>query len=166
MAEVPKSTLALAKASLQTMVSKSAAFQAQVGASTADAALAKIFLSAEKAKDDREFAALRPFAVVGTYSDIARIAEFGGTKNYLRPKGTILLFLTDNDRWPDDPADSSINWDNFIGGVIDDLEGMAALDDNLAIVELVLEESHHSQPDRKNSQTPFWSGLISVVWEN
>ncbi len=160
------STLALAKSSLRSMVAASAAFQAAVGAVDAAHALDKVYLSAAQAKDDREFASLRPFAVVGTHAEISFLADEGGTKNYLRPRGGILLYLTQNDLFADDAADSSVAFDNFAGGVIDDLQGLAGLDDNLAITELHLEDWYHSSMDRQKSQTPFWYAIVRVVWEN
>lgn len=158
------SVLALSKAKLREALSVSPTFQAARGVATAADALQAIHMAARYAKDEREFASLRPFAVVGTEAELDYVQDSGGTKNYLAASGAVYLYLTANDEAPDDPAEGSLIFDNFCGGVMDDLEAIAGLDDRLAIRQASLEGYGHSDPDNRRSQPPFWYALIRVEW--
>lgn len=158
------SALALSKQKLITAISNSATFQAAVGVASAADALKAIYLAACLAKDEKEFASLRPFAVVGTAAELHYERDSGGTKNYLVASGAVYFYLAANDLDPTNPADSSVVWDNLLGGLIEDLEAVAALDDNLAIREMAIEGYGHSDEDRRQAQQPFWYALVRVEW--
>ena len=158
------STLALSKQKLITAISNSPAFQAARSVASAAAALPAIYLAACLAKDEKQFASLRPFAVVGTHAELVYEQDSGGTKNYLVAGGAVYFYLTANDLDPSNPADASIAWDNLLGGVIEDLEAIAGLDDNLAIRQMALEGYGHSDEDNRAAQQPFWYALVRVEW--
>lgn len=158
------SALALSKAKLRAALSLSATFQAARGVGNAADALESIYLAAKFAKDEREFASLRPFAVVGTHAELGYDRDSGGTKNYLVASGAVYFYLTANDADPTNPGDASIEWDNLLGGVMEDLEALAGLDDNLSIRQMAIEGYGHSDEDGNRAQQPFWFALVRVEW--
>ena len=158
------SALAISKQKLISAISNSASFQTARGVAAAQDALPAIYLAAKFAKDEKEFASLRPFAVVGTHAELGYDRDSGGTKNYLVASGAVYFYLTANDADPTNPGDASIVWDNFLGGVIEDLEALAGLDDNLSIREMALEGYGHSDEDDVKAQQPFWYALVRVEW--
>lgn len=159
-----ESALALSKAKLRTALSQSATFQAARGVGNSTDALESIYLAAKLAKDEKEFASLRPFAVVGTHAELGYDRDSGGTKNYLVASGAVYFYLTDNDLDPTNPGDASIAWDNLLGGVMEDLESIAGFDDNLSIRQMAIEGYGHSDEDGNRAQQPFWYALVRVEW--
>jgi len=165
---VPTSTLALAKDALQAIVAKSATFQARLGTPPVTAAVAQlaIYKTYLRLAGERAFAGKRPFAIVANICEFDYTLFAGGTQNYLEPAGALWLYLTDADKYPDDPDASSVDFENFVGGVMDDLSNLAAVSDNLAISAMQLDMMRQSPADQSLSEPPYWESLVRVLWKS
>lgn len=160
----PTGPIALPKSLVRDMLANSTTFQARVGAFNAAGAYPKIFSPYVRREDD-EHRSLRPYAVVLTAPELRLVLDSGGDKNYLLPEGTVGVLLVDNDRFETDVDASATAFENFVGGVIDDIEAQAGLSGNLAVIGIDLAILRRLPEDFERSQGCWWEALLGVRWQ-
>lgn len=160
----PTGPIALPKSLVRDMLANSATFQARVGAFNAAGAYPKIFRTFVR-RDDDEHRSLRPYATVLTTPQVQYVLDSGGDKNYLLPEGTVGVLLLDNDRYETDIDASSTDFENFVGGVLVDLEAQAAVSGNLAVIGLELLSIRRLPEDVERAQGCWWEALLGVRWQ-
>lgn len=160
----PTGPIALPKSLVRDMLANSPTFQSRVGAFNAAGAYPKIFRTFVR-RDDDEHRSLRPYATVLTTPQVQYVLDSGGDKNYLLPEGTVGLLLLDNDRYETDIDASSIDFENFAGGVLTDLEAQAAVSGGLAVIGLELLSLRRLPEDVERAQGCWWEALVGVRWQ-
>lgn len=160
----PSGPIAVPKSQVRDMIAASATFQARTGLPTQAAAYAKVFRTFVRREDD-EHRSLRPYATILTTPDLRYLLDSGGDKNYLLPQGAVGVLISDNDRYPEDINDSSIDFENFLGGVMVDLEAQAAVQGNLAVIEIELVAIRRLPEEIERAQGIWWEGLLLVKWQ-
>jgi hypothetical protein len=160
----PTGPIALPKSQVRDMVAASPTFQAKVDAPDQQAAYAKVFRTFKRAGDE-DHRSLRPYATILTTPELVYELDAGGDKNYLLPRGTVGVLLTDNENYPDDIEDSGTDFENFVGGVMVDLEAQAALSGNLAVVAIELLSIRRLPEDAERAQGIWWEALVAVRWQ-
>lgn len=143
----PTGILSTPKALLRDLIASLPAFQAWCGVSTAEAAKEKILYSLLHDADLRN---LRPFVVI-KFMRFSMTKIAGGGQNMLWPQSPVLrAYFEDNDRAAPEIRDGSIQaslitegdtiFENLMSAVIEGLAAAAAVDDNLAINMIEIEE--------------------------
>lgn len=160
----PTGALSLPEDQLRTLVSNSATFYNRVGCPSPACALGKIFRTFKRSSD-ADHRSLRPYAVILSTQGLKYVLDAGGDKNYLLPEASIGVFLTDNDRFPEDVESGGIDFKNFVGGVMSDLEAQAAVSGNLAITGMELIALRRLPEDAELAQGIWWEALIAVSWQ-
>lgn len=160
----PTGPIALPKSLVRDMLANSTTFQARVGAFNAAAAYKKIFRTFVR-RDDDEHRSLRPYATVLTTPQVQYVLDSGGDKNYLLPEGTVGLLLLDNDRYEPDIEESAIDFENFVGGVLTDLEAQAAVSGGLAVIGLELLSIRRLPEEVERMQGCWWEALLGIRWQ-
>ncbi len=140
----PVADIALMLSNLETMVSESAVFQAAVGAGDAAAALPFIYWPMATPP-------VPPFAWLQLEAGRTSVREHTGGAGFWR-QTTIKLVL----ELPVNQAvqkDREIEFWNFAGGVIGDLETASGADGKLEITAITLSEFFASDPDELTDET-------------
>jgi hypothetical protein len=168
----PTSSLAIERLRLADMLAACPQLLGRFGAPGATSALpdpreprqpGKIHLGALTV-DDHE--GLRPYAVILRPGEAMYEKLAGGDHNYLQRRGTLWVYLADNSRYAD-PTDDLIDFENFAGGVIDDLAAIAGRGGLLPIHTI----SFHMVPERTDPKLdgqdvlPFWDCILELQWE-
>lgn len=156
---VATSTHGIAMGLLVRLLSGSSAFQARLGVETAEDAERRIhwpWLQEELVEESW------PCAIIEEGAD-EQNAVAGGAVTQFLPNGSLILTLSDKDRYVDQQRDSWLDFRNFCDAVILDLIEKAGDDDNLDIsrVECV-QKAMHSDPT--SSVKPHWSAKWEVSW--
>jgi hypothetical protein len=160
----PTGPIALPKSFVRDMLANSPTFQTRCGTFNASATYSKIFRTFVRREDD-EHRSLRPYATVLTTPQVQYVLDSGGDKNYLLPEGTVGLLLLDNDRYETDIDASSTDFENFVGGVLVDLEAQAAISGGLAVIGLELLSIRRLPEDVERMQGCWWEALLGVRWQ-
>lgn len=174
MAVDPVSSVALEKTLLRSMIAASPTFQARVGITDPAAAQARVYLD-DLAIDPAIFGDLqgtddaqrlkRPYAVVVRPQGLLYDLFAAGDQNYLRRRGALWVYLTDNGRY-DDRTQDAISFDNFAGGVADDLRDAAGVDTNLSITRIGFRlPPRKTAPERVASEGMWWNTVLEIDWE-
>jgi hypothetical protein len=146
------------------LLAASSSFRARAGATTDDEARKRLHwphLAVEIWEVER------PCAVImqAKGSPKARWKASGG-RNLLRWSGQLDVLIADNDRFPDDLQESQIDFETYLGCVMDDVRRYAAEDDKLAVSAIdVVEPAAYSNLIDLPSVTPFWIAKFRVDWE-
>lgn len=142
------------------LVAASSRFQARAELQSAEAAEARIYWP--WVQEDIELK--RPCAIVEDgefdYDSVA-----GGSENYLMPMGSLILTLTDNDRFEGQEKDG---WRDFLkwqSQVIYDIAEKAGSDDHLDIVAIRrVQRSIANPPQQSPAVKPYWWSKWEVIW--
>ncbi|HEV3006159.1 MAG TPA: hypothetical protein VGX78_16945 [Pirellulales bacterium] len=161
----PAGPLALPEDQLRTLVSQSSTFYTRVGCPSPACALSKIFRTFKRLPSDAAHRSLRPYGVILSTQGLRYVLDAGGDKNYLLPEATIGVLLTDNDRYPQDVESGGVDFKNFVGGVMVDLEAQAAVSGNLAIIGMELIALRRQPEDAELAQGIWWEAVIAVEWQ-
>lgn len=121
------------KQALIDILAESPAFQAKVGASAPSDARAYIHTNYLLVDNH---ALERPYAIVATAAGDYDLRS-GGARNFLRPQGTLWLYLCDQYRSADSAEDIRL-FENYCGEVLDEIAELAAVDDRLAIAAIAI----------------------------
>ena len=114
--------------------------------------------------DDHE--GLRPYAIIIRPGEQLYGKVAAGDRNYLQRRGTLWVYLTDNSRYAN-PEDDLIDFENFAGGVIDDLKEIAGRGGCLPVHHIgfqVPPERTRPELDAQDLK-PFWDCVIELIWE-
>lgn len=146
---------------LRSMLANCASWQAGCHASGPAEALESIYLRNAVGTERRPLAVITP-GFAHRYTLIA-----GGAQNYLRPAGSVYLYLARDTDPPylEDLVEAEIAAANFFGQVIDDLILQAGEDDKLAIVSVDLIAFDESPEETWQSPSGrFWFAAYSIGW--
>lgn len=160
----PSGPLSFAEDNLRTLLSNSATFYNRVGCPSPACALSKIFRTFKRAEDAEHYS-LRPYAVILATHGLRYVLDAGGDKNYLLPEASIGILLTDNVRYAKDIESDGMDFKNFVGGVLVDLEAQAAVSGNLAIIGMEMIALKRLPEEGELAQGCWWEALISVEWQ-
>lgn len=163
-AVTPSGPIALPKSLVCDMVANSATFQARIGVNTQTAAYEKVFYTFKRASA-ADHRSLRPYATVLTTPQLSYELDAGGFQNYLLPSGTVGLLLVDNDDQFSDITNASIDFENFCGGVLADVQNQSALSGNLAIIRAELLQLDRLPQDAELSEGCWWQALLAFEWQ-
>lgn len=141
------------------LLAASETFQAAVGASNDSAAMGSIFLG-EIHGDFETLNDLRPFAVL-VHDSHGAVQIGDGAQIHMGSTGGIMLVLTANaDPTLTDPSDNYLDFINFIGQVLDEMQELFGSDDGTTQFWPFSTVSIHTYPQRTPpSQRPnedFW----------
>lgn len=151
---------------LAVMVAASSAFQERVrtyGQGELDAA--KFVYSPHLDDPDQT---KRPFALI-MQGELGYHTVAGGSRNHMRPRGSLRLRLADNAQQEDD-INSEVDFRNFVDGVLADLAEVSAVDDRLCIVAMTqTQEPSRTHPAHEatvgNAARGFWWCEYDVEWD-
>lgn len=156
---VATSTHGIAMGLLVRLLSASSAFQARLGVETAEDAEKRIHWPWFQVENVEE---CWPCAVIVEGKDVQQVVA-GGEVNYFMPYGSLLLTLTDKDRYIDQPEDSWLDFRNFCDRVILDLTENAGRDDNLDAYRIeCVQNAVHSAPT--SSTKEHWYATWEISW--
>lgn len=103
-----------------------------------------------------------PCAIIEEGADVQNMVA-GGAVNQFLPFGSLILTLTDKDRYPDQHHDSWMDFRNFCDAVILDLLEKAGSDDYLDVTRTeCVQKAMHSDPT--SSVRPHWSAKWEISW--
>jgi len=150
-------------ANLRAMVAASANFKSRIaGGSSSPAAEARVHHPTYYGEADGSFAL--PFATVER-GDAFGYGEIGGGAGVLlRPYGSLMLKLADEDRSPTDQDASLTIFSNWGEGVISDLAVAAGVDTNLTIKQIDLKVGPFIH--KYGNEQRFWWSEFEVIWAN
>lgn len=141
------------------LLSASSAFQQRLGVSSAEEAEKRIhwpWLQEELVEESW------PCAIIEEGEDVQNAVAGGAVTQFL-PYGSLILTLSDKDRYVNQFKDSWIDFRNFCDAVILDLIEKAGEDDNLDISNTkCIQKAMHSPPT--SSVVPYWSAKWEVSW--
>ncbi len=160
MSVTPTGLLSVSMSELRDLVAESSTFQAKVGAADDTAAKQKIQMAHYRQWADSD----RPYAVVGIAPGFKSVPLAGGSQNWMTSEGMLWLYLTDYDRHPGNETDSAVDFYNFVGGVWNDIQVLAAKDDRLAANELTLESAQRTDPRREQRSKGWHEAELLVGW--
>jgi hypothetical protein len=108
--------------------------------------------------------AQRPFAVIESdglkWEHVA-----GGAVNVLRPRGSLLLILQDNDRHPEEVKDSQVDFESFAGELLAQIAAAAGQGENLSITAIEqLGDATLLSPKDRPGATNFWQIVFKIDW--
>lgn len=159
MPTLPVASLALPMYMLRRMVAASATFQAAVGAANATEADAHI-----RYKDADENVS-RPCATIFSEDHSFGLIA-GGSQNFLRPNGTVFLWLAMDCVAGDSDDESTIKFANFFGGVADDIAALSGADQTAdsAVPDshLPIREMHNIGPHMTPRE--MWNDVGKFMW--
>ncbi|MBK8916467.1 MAG: hypothetical protein IPM64_18020 [Phycisphaerales bacterium] len=148
---------AIAAEKLRQMVAASATFQTATGTSTRTAALTRVHARNVLGTPNR------PVAIVSMGDSLHFRLIGGGAQNYLRPSGSLFLFLaidTPPEHFQDQVSAEWHAW-NFLSGVLEDVADLSAADDTSS--PFTPAESHLSITD---IEVVNWGGTREEDWES
>ncbi len=168
----PTSSFAIERLRLADMLAACPQLLGRFGAPDATSALpdpleplkpGKIHVGALTSEDHE---GLRPYAVILRPGEAIYELVAGGDRNYLRRKGSLWVYLADNSRFAD-PTDDLIDFENFAGGVIDDLAAIAGRGGLLPIHTIGWQLPPERSDPNLDAQDlkPFWDCVIELQWE-
>lgn len=103
-----------------------------------------------------------PCAIIEEGVDVHNCVA-GGAVNEFLPYGSLMLTLTDFDRYVDQFQDSWIDFRNFCDGVIFDIVEKSGEDDNLDAYQIeCTQKAMHSDPT--STTKPHWSAKWEISW--
>lgn len=141
------------------LVSGSSAFMARIGVDSAEEAEKRIhwpWLENDLVEESW------PAAIIEEGADVHQCVA-GGDQNYFLPHGSLMLTLTDKDRYIGNQHDGWIDFRNFCDAVIRDIVEKAGQDDNLDVSRLeCVQKAMHSDPT--SSVRPHWSAKWELSW--
>ncbi len=156
----PRGSISLALAQLRTSLSESVEFQNYTGSQNAAEALERIRYYT--VRDDADTWKQRPFALLKmTQRGSNSIGD--GVVVELATGGSILLSLEDNAKHKESDDDSYIEFCNFAGSVMDDLEDNSGFNDHFATDQTdVLFGPERTPRNQREEQADFWQ-IVYVV---
>ena len=169
---------------LAEMVSESAAFRTRVGGNlgwTRAQGIANLLDSTGAAKkihlpviDAFDYlaattTALRGSTIAIVYTENGSSSfEVGGTRHYLQQQGALvlMLFATPLTEHNNNDEERSMDCGNFFGGVVEDIENLAALDDRLTVYsrEDLQTCIPPSQLDKVGAKSEWWMNVTRWTW--
>jgi hypothetical protein len=151
----------LVKRKLAELVAETTAFQNRCEVASQAEAFSRIYWPFLRNAD--QFSDLdRPFALIESPARGAMIWK-RLTGYDMRPEGSVCLMLTDWDKYPQFPEVSNTDFENFTCGVIEEIAGLQAQNDRLAI-EIITEigPSQLTSPKAAGQGKPYWSQMFDV----
>ena len=142
------------------LVAASGRFQTRCNVENAEDAEARIYWP--WVQEDIELK--RPCAIIED-SEFDYVAVAGGSENYLMPMGSLILTLTDNDRFDGQEKEG---WRDFLkwqSQVIYDVAEKAGSDDHLDIVAIRrVQRAIANPPQQSPAVKPYWWSKWEVIW--
>jgi len=154
---------ALARELLIDMIAGSSAFQTRGSWANATAALAGIhypFVAGEADARAGSSALERPAALIEVASFDYPDLRTGGPR---WPVGSFSVLLTDWHTDDEDYQSALVDFENFLGGVMQDLADAASVGTNLAINSMTL-EAVAQQLSLVDTQAPYWAAKFALDW--
>lgn len=156
----PVGSFAESAAKLRRMLAESPTWQTACGASGEAEALESIYLRYALGS------AARPLAIISPGGTHQYNLIAGGAQNFLRPSGSVYLYMAVDSIEPyrDDPVEAEFYAANLFGQVIDDIAGLAGVDDRLSITGMALMDFDETPEEDWKSLGRFWFAAYTIDW--
>jgi len=152
---------------LVSLIAADSAFQTRTGAADSTEAEAKhIYWPWLQNDDGREIdviEATRPFVLI-EQADYTWDLKAGGAQNYFLPYGSLLLTISDNDKFVEDYKSDWTDFINFCDDVLQAIIDGAALSDALAVVEIKQARAAMLNPENQWQDCRYWCAAYRVDW--
>lgn len=162
--------VAIAAEKLRQMVAESATFQAEISAADRDAALTRVFVRNVLGEPTR------PHAIVSMGDTLHFRIIGGGDQTYLRPDGSLFLYLA-RDTNPELYEDQvSAEWDawNYFSAVLTEIADLAGADDpdspftpqesHLGIVDMDVQNWGETKEEDWETLGRWYFAVVRVAW--
>jgi len=155
----PSGHLSLPLKYLRDTVAASSTFQGGVGAANAEEAAEKVYYVAVSGPE-------ADFAVVDWEANYARRAEAGGSRNWFEGEGDLVLVLRAAVSSEDDAGTAAIKFQNWVGGVLADMEELAGTAGYLDIRAFeLMDQPARPETDEKQAKKNAGGALVGDFYQ-